>query len=210
LVDCGLARRTGGIREEVDDSFQGTPSYAFPEATKGIDFDLRIRDYWGVMVIAALALGLIEENFSKDDRVEKWFLHLQNGTMYKAPALYNPIRAGAFYKKHSMSDAQKGFLKWLYDFLCPGFDIISRRVAWRGSGLTKRVRVDQIPEGIKFLERVEGERGLYADLLDDGKFVRELEGHIRALGVQIGRDDVEKALALMQEFPEETSSPAIT
>lgn len=198
LIDYGVAGRFGNVRREASRTATGSPQFLYPEVTMGIDVDLRIRDYWGAMITAALMIGLVSD--VKSPTIEDCFARLQRGTKYLAPQLDNPLKADVFFKKHELSEAQKNFLIWMYNFLLPTYDILGRKQAWNQSGITKKINVGHIPAELLRLENDSG--GISgAAFLDDDKFVSELENHIRALGAQIGRTDVDRALALLQEFP---------
>jgi hypothetical protein len=200
LIDFGIAKRAGNVRKEVEEFFVGSPRFSLPEATMNADMDLRIRDYWGVMITAALEIGLVSD--IGENTIADCFDRLQKGKKYVAPEFDNQIKADAFFKKYGLSEAQKSFLKWMYNFLRPKDDIESRRDAWQRSGITRKLPVDQIPSELWAWEQDRDGRELEVAFLNDDKFVRELDGHLRALGAQIGRKDVDKTLALLQEFPE--------
>ncbi len=72
-----------------------------------------------------------------------------------------------------------------------------RQDFWREQGITKElVKEVKVHSGPKV--------DVVGYFLDDEKFVRELEGHIRALAEQAQMESPDEALALLQEFPPES------
>ncbi|MBI4435335.1 protein kinase family protein [Candidatus Uhrbacteria bacterium] len=202
LIDFGTAAKEGLLRTQTGSrSFIGTIAYAPPETLTEIDVDLRVRDYWGAMVTAAIALGIVVRDQEKD--FMKVISLLEEGRYLHAQDLDDPRVEQAFVSKHSLTSEHMAFVKWIYRFLRPRDNLFQRKAYWQRTGITKSVEVKK-PEpeetGTEWDLENRGAPGMSVAMLDDDKFVRELEDHIRALGAQIGRDDVEEHLSLLQEF----------
>ena len=198
LIDFGSAERKGNVRKKVDNFLIGTPRFMFQDMTTDTDIDSRARDYWGVMITAVLALRLVEE--MRGGNIRDVIEQLQRGTRYEAPRLDDEEKAKEFFRKHKLPKAQQDFCKWLYAFIRPYDSIERRQSAWLASGVTRMVEVGELPAD-EWVLTTNRNRELRATFIDDDRFVRELEGHVRALGAQIGRKDVDQTLALLQEFP---------
>ncbi len=60
VIDMGLAERKGIVRAEADRSLSGTPRYLLSEVLSSHDVDLRLRDYWALVVSVGELLGLFK------------------------------------------------------------------------------------------------------------------------------------------------------
>lgn len=202
LIDFGIAKREGHVRKTSSRKISGSPAFMLPEAFRNQEVDLRSRDYWGAALTAALTIGLMD--FPRGQSVEDIARELEQGRMFRAPDLDDHYEADDFFQKYRLSEAHRAFVKWLLDFLRPRDPILIRQREWKRLGITKDVAVEErLMTDLELATEFDDDEDpeLVAPFIDDDKFVRELEGHIRALGLQIGRTDVEEHLALLQEFP---------
>lgn len=191
-IDYGNAARLGAVRTQEFGVVSGSPAFLPPECWIEKDMDLRLCDYWGAVESIALMSGMVSRIPAHTN--QQLFYHLQTGTYFDAPMLTAPGDAREFFSQNEISGAHRDLLVWLYEFLEPHQAMPRRQAAWRERGVTKTLT-----------REVAGSDGKMAtvtgDFIDDDKFVRELEGHIRALATQAGVPSPESALALLQEFP---------
>ena len=196
MIDMGLAERKGAVRVEADESLRGTPRYMLPEQISSHDVDLRLRDYWALVVSVGEILGLFKPK-KITGGIYQIFGATAQGRYFEAPNLFNQEYAEAEFQNRGIEGSLREFVQWLYDFVRPHDDRHKRQEFWREAGITK-----------KLVKEVKTHRGLTKDIegdfIDDEKFVKELEGHIRALAHQAEMSSPDEALALLQEFPPES------
>ncbi|TAL50617.1 hypothetical protein EPN81_02350 [Patescibacteria group bacterium] len=198
-IDFGLAIKEGIVRQKKG-TVVGTPTYLLPEAWYQNDIDLRIRDYWASVLSVGMAVGLFDA--PKGGEILEVQLDLADGTYIQAPRLRNPSEADVYFAKESISGAHRAFLQWLYDFILPDLSIYERKQQWKRSGVTKHLEIPpRESSALTYLPSETAVRIFEGDFLDDDKFVRELEAHIRALAEQAGIKMPKGMLENLQEFP---------
>ncbi len=198
-IDLGLAEKVGNVRplpqeDEPRGLLMGTPNYLPPEAITDSDVDRRMRDYWALVLTTSRLLGLIKPKPGFQGGPYQVFASMASGTYLEAPNLQREEYRDAVFENQKIDGALREFNQWLYDFVRPHNDMHERQGFWRKTGVTKKLTLDVKTKGGVIQQR-EG------DFIDDEKFVRELEAHIRTLAEQAGLDSPEQALALLQEFP---------
>ena len=195
LIDYGLAKGGGVVRATKSDINSGTPSYMLPETYLRDDDDLRIRDYWGAMISVANTMGFIKIN--RGVEIKKVQEQLIDGKYLECANLFNPNSREDFFKDKKIDGALREFLQWIYDFLQPQMNMDMRRSVWKEDKIIEtRLLSYKTKEQGKVVDK--HKRG---DFFNDDKFVRELEGHIRALADQAGVKMPEGMIERFQEFP---------
>ncbi len=193
LIDMGIAERVGHVRSQKNEVIVGSPLYAPTESWLGSDVDLRIRDYWGAMVSVAELMGFLKRN-PVGGSIGTLVKAIGEGWFFRTPELKDPEKAEAYFTEHAIEGAHKEFIMWIYNFLQPQTSAVERVKLWREHGVTQTL-TKQVKTKSGIMKEVTG------DFLNDDKFVRELEGHIRGMAKQVGLEVPEETLALLQEFP---------
>ncbi len=196
LIDMGIAERIGNVRIQRGTTKIGTPLYVPTEAWVGRDVDLRMRDYWGAMVAVGEVLGFLKRN-QITGGVLPMIEAIGEGRFFNTPNLNDPAEASSYFDGRGIDGAHREFIQWIYDFLQPQTPAVERVKRWREMGITQT-----LTKQVKMEEGTTKE--MTGDFLNDDKFVRELEGHIRGMAKQAGLEVPEETLALLQEFPAAT------
>jgi hypothetical protein len=197
IVDLGIAERSGNVRDHRKGSAVGTPVYMIPESWWESDADVRVRDYWATMVTIAEVSGFIGRKKIRTSGVRgirEIMNLLANGDFFIAPKLSNTESAKAYFDANNIEGAHKEFLMWIYNFLQPHMPAVGRLKLWKDMGVTQTL-TKQVKTKGGVMKDITG------DFLNDGKFVKELERHVRGLAKQAGLEVPEETLALLQEFP---------
>ncbi len=204
-IDYGSAVHDGVIRRKVSSTIIGTTNFMPPEVSLSEDTDLRMRDYWAAVLSTGMATGLfVAAQVKSPHRV---FSNLLQGEHIQAPDLASPRHADTYFAEKHMLGAQRNFLEWLYQFIQPHMSMERRQHQWRLSGITQTLDIPPVdPISLILFPGEEVFPVSSGDFIDDDKFVRELEDHIRALAAQTGIEVPDQILADLQEFPLQQTS----
>ncbi len=189
LIDYGIAVRSGAVRPLARTrKVPGSPAFVLPEAWLEQNRDLRLLDYWGAVLSTALISGLLKHE--PEPVVGRIGVRLKAGTYFEGPMLFAPHDARMFFEDTNIAGAHREFIEWIYQFLEPHQPMERRQFAWTQRGTTQNLK--------KRLKRPDGEwEEVEGDFLDDDKFVRELDEHVRHLAKQAGLPVPEETLALL-------------
>lgn len=204
-IDFGAAQKQGVIRRKYMGVFHGSPGYTMPEAWSEQDVDMRIEDYWACVLSAGVASDLFE--LPKGMPIEQIGRRLDMGEYIQAPDLGSLRRADAYFQERKIAGPHRAFLEWLYQFVQPQMSTSRRQEFWRLSGVTQTLEIPYVdPTSLTYFPGEEAFVRTHGDFLDDDRFVRELEEHIRALADQAGIKMPDGVLENLQEFPTEQKS----
>ncbi|NQV90615.1 hypothetical protein HQ487_04420 [Candidatus Uhrbacteria bacterium] len=198
-IDYGASEKRGVIRRTQSSLIIGSPNYLLPEAWHQEDVDLRIKDYWAALI----SIGASLEVFGFQDRITSpsLFGKLSLGTYFTGPDLSDEQSAQTFFTQKNIVGAQQEFMTWIYQFIQPKKSTGERKAYWRKQGITQTLDIPPVESAqIQLLEGDELFERDQADFLDDDRFIRELEGHIRALAIQSGVESPDEILESLQEF----------